>query len=609
MRFRVTRFVACLLSSGAFLLPSNGVPAQDAPRQEAGGKEPTADAVDSIRLLSAEKAADLERQIVALYARLAPSVVRFYGTDKDGRALGGGWLSGVIVGKDGLVLTCAHHGQKPGTRVIFELSDGRRVKGSMLGRFERGTPENSHPDIGLARIEERGEWLAATVGPAEKPGVGSVVLAIGYPGTLPPARPPLLRLGRVRPAASGSPWLAATTSFVSGDSGGPLFDMDGRVLGVFSGGDAFAQAHYEPVAAFLREKDRLRDGQVVPAPRANRPLRMARPHNVSPFAPAPELEDAILRDVLSLVRVLDGDVEVASGLIVDPAGWAVTKRTLVDGRTSLRCRLSQFPTATTLVRARVVAASPEHDLALLKLDAAGLPAPVWADRPPRVGALIAPRGDARWADPLGVAVVGSEVRREDLPLGDVAQLPFYFEPDADKRPVIRKAPVAVGVSGEVESQPEVFLPGDIITHLAGAPTPTMDEFGKVLLGILYAPPASGKPLDPNKAASGNLAGEPLAVTVRRGDRELQLRAVRVHSGHVSTVFWAQAPLSLRRDGFPAVFAHDGRIPPGQCGGPVLDLSGRVVGVNIARADETRTLAVPVDVVRKVVSELREKAAK
>ena len=41
----------------------------------------------------------------------------------------------------------------------------------------------------------------------------------------------------------------------------------------------------------------------------------------------------------------------------------------------------------------------------------------------------------------------------------------------------------------------------------------------------------------------------------------------------------------------------------------LDLSGRVVGVNIARADETRTLAIPAEVVRRVVAELREKAAK
>jgi serine protease Do len=379
------------------------------------------------------------------------------------------------------------------------------------------------------------------------------------------------------------------------------------VLGVVNGSEAFAQTHYEPVAAFLRAKDRLRDGQVVSARRADRPLRLARPRDVSPFAPTPELEDAIVRGATCLVRVLDGDVEVASGLIVDPSGWAVTKRTLVDGRTNLRCRLSQFPALTTMVRARVVGASPEHDLALLKLDAAGLPAPAWADRPPRVGALVAPRGDARWSDPLRVAVVGSDVRREDPRPGDVAQVPFYFEPDPDKRPVIQKSPVAV--SGEVESQPEVFRPGDVITHLAGTPTPTMDELGKVLTGILYAAPAPGKPLDPNRAAPGNWAGEPLAVTVRRGDHEFRLRAVRVHSTIVGAVDWAQNPLSLRRDGFPAVFAHDGRIRPDQCGGPVLDLSGRVVGVNIARADETRTLAVPAEVVRQVVSQLREKAAK
>jgi S1-C subfamily serine protease len=204
-------------------------------------------------------------------------------------------------------------------------------------------------------------------------------------------------------------------------------------------------------------------------------------------------------------------------------------------------------------------------------------------------------------------VVGSEVRREDPPLGDVAQLPVYFEPDADKRMVIRKSPV--GGSAEAESQPTAFRPGDVITHLEGAATPTVDEFNNVLLGILYARPEEGKPLDSNRAAPGNLAGEPLQVTVRRGDRELQLRAVRIHSRIAGSLFWAQAQNSLRRDGFPAVFAHDGRVRPDQCGGPVLDLASRIVGVNIARADETRTLAIPAEVVRQIVLELRERAEK
>lgn len=73
--------------------------------------------------------------------------------------------------------------------------------------------------------------------------------------------------------------------------------------------------------------------------------------------------------------------------------------------------------------------------------------------------------------------------------------------------------------------------------------------------------------------------------------------------------WKWWPLSLRRNGFPNVFTHDGGIAPEQCGGPVVGRSGEIVGINIARADEIQTFAIPSDVVRKVVAELKAKAEK
>ena len=56
-----------------------------------------------------------------------------------------------------------------------------------------------------------------------------------------------------------------------------------------------------------------------------------------------------------------------------------------------------------------------------------------------------------------------------------------------------------------------------------------------------------------------------------------------------------------------VFAHDGRLSPEECGGPVVDLDGHVVGLNIARVDTARTLAIPADVLQKVISELQQQA--
>ncbi|MBX9624863.1 MAG: hypothetical protein K2X82_13745 [Gemmataceae bacterium] len=176
--------------------------------------------------------------------------------------------------------------------------------------------------------------------------------------------------------------------------------------------------------------------------------------------------------------------------------------------------------------------------------------------------------------------------------------------------MVEHPPGPPALSGEREALPELARPGDVITHLAGVPTPTADEFGTALLKLLYAAPPPGGALDSAKPAPGNWAGEPVELTVRRDGKEVRLRLTRVHAANGSPLLWWSGdtgPLSLRRDGFPAVFAHDAGVRPEDCGGPVVDLHGRVVGINIARADATRTLAIPADVVRRVFADLRKRA--
>src|SRR5262249_17623555 len=62
-------------------------------------------------------------------------------------------------------------------------------------------------------------------------------------------------------------------------------------------------------------------------------------------------------------------------------------------------------------------------------------------------------------------------------------------------------------------------------------------------------------------------------------------------------------LSSRRSGFPTILQHDQVIKPTECGGPVVDLDGRVVGINIARAGRTESYAIPGEAVRKLLPEL------
>jgi serine protease Do len=62
-------------------------------------------------------------------------------------------------------------------------------------------------------------------------------------------------------------------------------------------------------------------------------------------------------------------------------------------------------------------------------------------------------------------------------------------------------------------------------------------------------------------------------------------------------------LSERRAGFPLAIQHDSMLRPADCGGPIVDLDGKVIGLNIARAGRVESYALPAALVRDTVKKL------
>ncbi len=62
-------------------------------------------------------------------------------------------------------------------------------------------------------------------------------------------------------------------------------------------------------------------------------------------------------------------------------------------------------------------------------------------------------------------------------------------------------------------------------------------------------------------------------------------------------------LSKRRDGFPVILQHDSVVKPADCGGPLVDLEGHVIGLNIARAGRVESHAVPSETIRPLLEDL------
>jgi serine protease Do len=165
---------------------------------------------------------DREDKVKAIVTRVLPCVVSITSSDNDKPGSG----SGVIVNKEGLILTAAHVTQATGNNLTIIFPDGRRVKGTSLGA-------NRTTDAGMARITEPGEWPFVEMGNSDLLSLGDWVIAMGHPGGYSFERQPPVRLGRVwRRDLDGA--LFTSCPLIGGDSGGPLFDLDGRVVGIHS---------------------------------------------------------------------------------------------------------------------------------------------------------------------------------------------------------------------------------------------------------------------------------------------------------------------------------------------------------------------------------------
>ena len=152
---------------------------------------------------------------------IAPKILRSTVAVRAGIEYG----SGVIVSKGGFVLTAAHVARYPGRNVKIILQDGRVVRGAALGMDRR-------LDAGLFRILEPGPWPHATMASKSVPRPGQWCVSAGHPGGYEEGRPAVLRLGRV--ISTDQSVVQTDGPLEGGDSGGPLFDLRGRVIGIHS---------------------------------------------------------------------------------------------------------------------------------------------------------------------------------------------------------------------------------------------------------------------------------------------------------------------------------------------------------------------------------------
>ena len=177
-----------------------------------------------------------------------------------GLLLGGGSGSGVIVSPDGLVLTAAHVTVTPNTAVTVLLADGREVSATSLG-VDHST------DAALLQITTPGPYPYRPYVREKTYQPGDWCLALGHPGGPILGRRPPVRLGEISHAGTGSGFtdaIVTNATVISGDSGGPLFDLEGRVIGINSNiSGSWATNRHVPLPAFIEAWDELMAGETI----------------------------------------------------------------------------------------------------------------------------------------------------------------------------------------------------------------------------------------------------------------------------------------------------------------------------------------------------------
>ena len=280
----------------------------------------------------------------------------------------------------------------------------------------------------------------------------------------------------------------------------------------------------------------------------------------------------------AVVKITDGKRQIALGTIVDADGLVLTK--LSELRGEIKCKLANG----TELKPTVIGIDPDTDLVLLKVSKSDLPLAKLKDLPqPLPGSLLATVDQK--PVPLSIGIVSHEARRIPSNRLNSAVIGIFPE-DISDRDGVRVNFVVIDSPAEKAG----VLVNDVIIEIDDEKILDRAELLEAL--SLYAP------------------GDQVVLKVKRGDEEIEfditLGKRRTNSMMERGIRQNQlgSTLSKRRSDFPLALQHDSTLNANQCGGPVVDLDGKIVGINIARDGRVSSLALPVEVVIPVIKKLK-----
>ena len=263
---------------------------------------------------------------------------------------------------------------------------------------------------------------------------------------------------------------------------------------------------------------------------------------------------------LSAVFFSGHDV-VIYGIVLSPDGYIATKASELHSYRDLTIRVG----SSKYGQFREIGSDPSTDIAVVKVEAAGLHAPGPVSNDAAMGTLVVSNGSTtRTSRRPQLGTLSAEQR--PIPNGDTAYLGVVFGTPCTIQEVTKD----------------------------GTPVTTLDAVSPIL--------------------SRKKVGERVTLEVKRKDKRL---SYTITLGSRRQALGGNAPedsndlisggFSKRRDDFPMVLQHDTPSRYTLMGGPLLNLKGELIGMNIARVNRAENYALPISVVQKSVQNILKNA--
>ncbi|SFH34084.1 S1C family serine protease [Pedobacter insulae] len=512
---------------------------------------------------------ELQQKTIEAIKKVYPASVRLWGFDVTKNERNSAQFSGVVVTKDGVILTAAHTVSPGQTYKVF-FPDGRTAMAKALGRIDLAESRGI-PDVGMLQLMENGPFPFAELGNSSNLIQTAPCISISYPEKL-NQELPTIRFGQIVDPKNQYGFIQSSCKMEPGDSGGPLFDIDGKVIGIHSAIDVSETMNFEvPIDVFRKYWTALHEEKNYAVYPAADSLTVNAGAIASPSLSRSFLKHSKLANNVVLVQSMVDDKKTTAEATLlnfkDARGkksqWMIGKSSLLTGSlTMVNSKGSKI---------EVVYRDPENDLVLLKSvekQQGGFKIEAGQSVIPNIGTFVTSLfHDGKQEHSI---VGGTNItlpKSSSIPYLGIAVL--YKSTPATVSVIKPGTPAA---RAGIKAGDSILSINGIILHQASDFTPTLAKFW---------------------------AGEQVQVVWRSAGKqhEQQIPLIDrafVPSNHPVDKF--AGGNSTRRDGFPAVFVHDAIILPTQCGAPIVDIHGNLLGITIARYSRAVALGLPTPVI-------------